>query len=490
MNSQINLRPVIHIIGILLVALALVMAIPAVVEAMMNGSAPLEFLYSAIFTGFLGLMAAISTRDQTNEERLNVKTAFLLTSLSWIIVPAFAALPLLGLGLDESTGISYTDAVFETVSGMTTTGSTVLTGLDHMLPGLLLWRSLVNWIGGAGIIMMAIIMLPFLRIGGMQLFRTESSDQSEKIVPKSGEIVKKIAVVFVGLTVICAFCYWLAGMSSFDAINHALATIATGGFSTHDASFGYYGPAAQWVGIIFMIVGASPFIAFVKFADGDFKAIFTDPQIRVFLRFLTIVILVAAVMLMFDQHLGFFDALTKVAFNIVSIVSTTGFASADYTTWGTAAVMGFFLLMFVGGCAGSTSGAIKIYRFQVLWITLREQIMKLASPNRVVVLRYQGRRMPEDLPMSVTAFTAAFFASIVVVAILLSLMNLDVVTALSAAVSAVANIGPGIGHIIGPAGNFSSLPDPAKWLLSFAMILGRLEIFTLIMLFDPHFWRS
>ncbi|TNE64400.1 MAG: TrkH family potassium uptake protein [Alphaproteobacteria bacterium] len=478
-----------HVLGLLLVALAITMMIPALVEAQMVDTLPLEFIFSAAVTGFFGLMAVLATRDD-GDFTLDLKQAFLLTALSWIVLPAFAALPLMGLGLNEDVGFSYTDAVFETVSGLTTTGSTVISGLDDLLPGLLLWRSLLNWIGGVGIIVMAIIMLPFLRIGGMQLFRTESSDKSEKIIPKATEMVQWITGVYVGLTAACALGYLVTGMNGFDAINHAMATLATGGFSTHDSSFGGYGQATQWVGIVFMLAGGLPFIAFIKFLRGRHRALIDDPQIQAFLKFLVWVILGSAILLMADQHIGFFDALTMAAFNIVSIVTTTGFASADYTLWGTGAIAGFFLLTFMGGCAGSTAGGIKVYRFQVLWITMREQMLRLNSPNRVVILRYHGTRMPDDLPLSVLAFLAIFFASTAVITLLLAMMDIDFVTALSAAATAITNVGPGLGDMIGPAGNFATLPDSAKWLLSFAMLLGRLEVFTLLMLFDPHFWRD
>jgi len=489
MTSRINLRPIFHVNGLLLLGLSAFMMIPAIVEALMAGYSPTEFLLSAAVTAFAGALFVLSTRDN-NSFSINLKQAFLLTASCWIILPIFAALPLLGSGLHGGMDLSYTDAIFETVSGITTTGSTVMSDLDHMMPGILLWRSLMNWIGGIGIIVMAIILLPFLRIGGMQLFRTESSDRSEKVIPKSAELVKWITGVYVGLTMLCTIAFYISGMGWFDAVNHALATLATGGYSTHDASFGYFGTASQWVAILFMLAGAVPFIAFIKFIKGQRQALFRDPQIIALFRFLAAVIFVAACLLTLNSELGFFDALTATAFNIVSIVTTTGFASTDYTLWGSSAVIGFFLLTFVGGCAGSTSGAIKIYRFQVLWVTLVEQMRQLMSPNRIVILRYHNTRMEPELPVSVLAFLAAFFASIAVVALLLTGLGVDFVTALSASTTAITNVGPGLGSLIGPAGNFAALPDGAKWILSFAMLLGRLEIFTLLMLFDPHFWQD
>lgn len=486
MNYHAFFRPILHILGILMTLLAVLMLVPAAVELSMAGSTPVEFLIPAAAIGFFGVMAALATRDDDGVN-LNLKQAFLLTTLCWIVLPGFAALPLLGTGLE--TGLSYTDAVFEVVSGLTTTGSTVMSGLDGLLPGLLLWRSLLQWVGGIGIIVMAIILLPFLRVGGMQLFRLESSDISEKFLPRSTDVIRKVVLAYLTLSVLCALGYMLTGMSPFDAINHAMTTLSTGGYSTHDASFGHFGAASQWVSILFMIAGASPFIAFVKFASGRPRALLDDPQIQTFLKVLGAIVLASALLLMIDQDIDFFSALTLAAFNITSVATTTGYASTDYTLWGTGAVTGFFLLTVMGGCAGSTSGGIKTYRFQVLWITMRAQMLKLSSPNRVVLLRYHNTRMPEGLPVAVLAFLAAFFASIAVVTLLLAMMGLDFLTAASATAQAISGVGPGLGDIVGPAGNFASLPDGAKWLLSFTMILGRLEIFTFLVLLDPHFWQ-
>ncbi len=490
MTLPMRLNPILHVLGLMLTSLAVIMAVPAVAEQMMTGLMPYEFIFSASFCAAVGLFATFATRD--NEPfSLDVRQAFLLTALSWIVLPVFAALPLLGLGLSPEIGLSFTDAVFETVSGMTTTGSTVMSGLDDLLPGLLLWRSLLQWIGGVGIIVMAIIMLPFLRIGGMQLFKTESSDKSEKIMPQAASMVKWIMGVYAGLTLLATIVFMMTGMGGFDAINHAMTALSTGGYSTHDASFGYFpNLSTQWAGTFFMLAGGLPFISYIKLVRGHRRPFLSDPQIQTFLRFLFVVIVIMTVYLMLRQDISVLGALTIAAFNVVSVVTTTGYASTDYTLWGPAAVAAFFMLTFVGGCAGSTSGAIKIYRFQVLWVTMREQLLRLSSPNRVVVMRYHGARLPADLPVSVLAFLAVFLASVIVVTMALALLGVDFVTALTAAATAITNVGPGLGEIIGPAGNFSSLPTAAKWVLSFAMLLGRLEIFTLLLLFDPHFWRE
>lgn len=490
MTLTVKLNPIIHVLGLMLTALAAMMAIPAIVEEVITDQMPLEFIFSSTFCAIIGLLATFATRDN-KPFSLDVRQAFILTALSWLVLPVFAALPLLGLGLSPDIGLTFTDAVFETVSGLTTTGSTVMTGLDGLLPGLLLWRSLLQWIGGVGIIVMAIIMLPFLRIGGMQLFKTESSDKSEKIMPQATDMVKWIVGIYAGITLLAAFTFMGTGMSGFDAINHAMTAVSTGGYSTHDASFSYFRhPATQWAGTLFMLAGALPFISYIKMVRGHRNSLLSDPQVRTFLKFLLSVIAALTLWLVLAEDIYLFEALTLSAFNVVSVVTTTGFASADYTAWGTAVAAVFFMLTFVGGCAGSTSGAIKIYRFQVLWVTIREQLSRLRSPNRVVVMRYHGSRLPPELPLSVLAFLAVFMASVAVFTVLLAALDIDFVTALTASATAITNVGPGLGPIIGPAGNFSTLPDTAKWILCFAMLLGRLEIFTLLLLFDPHFWRD
>ncbi|WP_308911197.1 TrkH family potassium uptake protein [Pseudokordiimonas caeni] len=477
-------NPVIHVIGLLLMGLAFFMFIPFFVNVGAEGDLLIGFEVSAAATGFAGLLMILATRGE-GTQILDLRQGFLLTSLAWLLLPAFAALPFLQFGLD------YADAYFEAVSGITTTGSTVMSGLDTLPTGILLWRAFLNWLGGIGIIVMAIILLPFLRIGGMQLFKTESSDQSEKIIPKAAEMVNWITGAYTGLTILCALLYYIGGMTGFDAICHAMSTLATGGFANYDASFGHFtNPFIHWVAIFFMIAGALPFNAWIRLMRGDRKAFFRDPQIMALMRFFLITVSIMALWLSIKTHMPLVDAIRLTAFNIVSVVTTTGFATTDYTLWGEAAIGAFFLLTFVGGCAGSTSGGIKVYRFQILWVAMTGQMKKLMSPHRTVVMLYQGRRLPEALLISVLAFLAAYFASTAAVTLALTFMGLDLVTALTAAATAISNVGPGLGQIIGPAGNFASLPDGAKWLLSFTMILGRLEIFTLFLLFDPYFWKD
>ncbi|MEZ5862354.1 MAG: TrkH family potassium uptake protein [Geminicoccaceae bacterium] len=480
---MIELGPVVRVVGLLLGVLALVMLVPAMVDAVSGNRDWLSFVVSAAITGFFaGMLILVTSRPGAFQ--LDLRQAFLLTALTWVIVPAFAALPMIGLGH------GYTDAFFEAMSGLTTTGSTVLSKLDSLPPGILLWRSLLQWLGGIGIIVMAIVLLPFLRIGGMQLFRTESSEQSEKVVPRAFHMVASITLVYLGLTLACAVAYGVVEMSAFDAINHAMATLSTGGYSTHDASFGYFQrPVTHWIGTIFMTAGALPFLAYVRFVRGDRSALHKDTQVRALFVFFFLVIGSKATWLAVTHEMPFDEALQHTAFNVVSVVTTTGFASTDYTLWGPGAEAIFFVLMFLGGCAGSTSGAIKVYRHLIIWQLIRLKLRRLVAPHQVVTLRYAGRRVPEDVPGAVLAFVAALLGMVAIFTVLLGLMGLDLVTALTASATAITNVGPGLGPIVGPAGNFASLPEAAKWLLALAMMLGRLEIFTVFLLFTPDFWR-
>lgn len=468
----------------MLCTIAAAMLLPAAVDLADHHDGWKIFLGSSLVTFFAGGLLVLFAHDE-NPPRIGLKEGFLLTTLSWAFIAAFGALPFVGHGL------SYADAFFETMSGLTTTGATVIAGLDKLSRGILLWRALLVGFGGLGIIVIAIIMLPFLRVGGMQLFQTESSDKSEKVLPRAFELTVATAGIFGLLVILCAGFYRWFGMTGFDAICHALATLGTGGFSTHDASFAYFQvPAIEWTGTVFMILGGMPFVIFIKALRGDPSSLWQDVQVRGFLGFLAAVSFIMAFWLTMTREIAFLDALRLSSFNVTSIVTTTGFMSDDYTKWGTFAVGVFFMLMFVGGCSGSTSGAIKIYRLQIAHMLTRSHFLHLVSPNRVVTLTYNGRRLPADVPFSVVSFLAIYFAMVGVFAVLYAGMGLDFVTALSASASALGNIGPGLGDIIGPAGNYVPLPDAAKWGLSFQMMLGRLELFTVLVLLRPEFWRA
>lgn len=479
-----HLRPILYVIGLLLSVIAAAMLVAAIVDVAFRNDDWKVFAVSSVVTFGVSALLVISAWDD-RQVQLSVRDGFLLTTLSWVVLTAFAALPFTLLGL------SYTDSYFEAMSGITTTGSTVLVGLDKLPQGILVWRAILNGIGGLGIIVMAIIVLPYLRIGGMQLFQTESSDKSEKIVPRAIELMSAIAALYVGLIIACAVMFAFLGMTPFDAICHALATIATGGFSTHDDSFGFFkSPAIEWTTTFFMICGALPFVVLIRALRGEPTALIRDVQVRGFLLFVACVSVVLGIWLSLTKGIPLQDALRATSFNVVSIVTTTGFASEDYTKWGPLAVGVFLVLTFVGGCSGSTSGAIKIYRLQIAGLLARNHFTRLSRPNQIVSLKYNGRRLPEDVPFSIVAFLSIYMMTVGLFTLLLTALGLDLVTALSSAAQAIGNVGPGLGDIVGPAGNFATLPPMAKWLLSLGMLLGRLELFTALVLLRPEFWRS
>lgn len=463
---------------------AVAMLLPMAVDYADGHSSGLVFAISALVSLFIGVLMVLFAYEG-KPVKAGLREGFLLTTLSWTVVSAFACIPFLGLGLPLA------DAYFEAVSALTATGATVIVNLDNQPRGILLWRALLQGIGGIGIIVFAILVLPFLRIGGMQLFQTESSDRSEKVVPRTYHLVLSIIGIFGLLLVACTFTYLLLGMKPFDAICHALATVSTGGFSNYDASFGHFkSPALDWAAVVFMILGALPFVVYIKAMRGNSEVLWCDAQVRGLLKLLVVMSIILAIYLELSRDIHFLDAVRLATFNVVSIVTTTGFVTTDYTTWGPFAIGIFFILMFVGGCSGSTSGGIKIYRIQVAWLLTRAHLQHLISPNRIVTLLYNRRRLPEDVPFSVVAFLALYLATIGVFTVALAGMGLDLLTALSSAATAVSNVGPGLGDIVGPAGTYATLPTGAKWVLSLAMLLGRLELFTVLVLLRPEFWRS
>lgn len=482
--SLSTLRVIGFIIGIFLLTLAVGMAIPMFTLVVFDRTQDLHsFLWASMVTFVAGL--ALVVRGRPEQGNLRPRDMYLLTVSSWVLVAVFAALPFY-----FTTHISYTDAFFESMSGITATGSTVLSGLDGMSPGILIWRSLLHWLGGIGFIAMAVAILPLLRIGGMRLFQTESSDRSEKLMPRSHMVAKSIVLVYVGITAVGTLGLWLAGMSLFDAINHAMSAISTGGFSTSDQSMAkWHQPAVQWVAIALMILGSLPFTLYVATLRGHYQALLRDQQVQGFLGLLFTCWVVLGGWYWLGTGLPWSQALLHVAFNVTSVITTTGFALGNYSLWGNFALMFFFYLGFIGGCSGSTAGGIKIFRFQVAYILLKASLNQLIHPRAVISQKYNRHRLDEDIVRSILTFSFFFGATIGLIALALGLLGLDWMTALTGAASTVSGVGPGLGDTIGPAGNFAPLPDAAKWLLSFGMLLGRLEIITVLVLCMPAFWR-
>ncbi|MFM2588481.1 TrkH family potassium uptake protein [Vibrio sp. TBV020] len=480
---MVNFRPVLFVIGLVLSKLALFMYVPTLVAFITGTSGFLEFGQAVVITHLAAFVCL--TVGRTKDFKLSVRDMFLITSLVWTIASAFAALPFVFIN-----HISFTDAYFETMSGITTTGSTVLSGLDNMAPSILLWRSILQWLGGIGFIVMAVAVLPMLNVGGMKLFHTESSDWSDKSSPRAKTVAKNIVAVYLVLTGLCLLGYLATGMTLFEAINHSFTTLSTGGYSTSDGSMNHFANSAHWVATLFMFLGGLPFLLFVAaMRKRRLNELVKDAQVRGFTYLFLISSLIISAWLVIRDGYTILDALRVSMFNIVSVVTTTGFGLEDFTAWGALPTTLFAFLMMAGACSGSTSGGIKIFRFQIAITLLNKQMMKLIHPSGVFVQRYNQRPVNDDIVRSVVAFGLTFFITIIAVAGGLSAMGLDPITSISGAITAVANVGPGMGSIIGPTGNFAPLPDAAKWLLSLGMLMGRLEILTLLVLFFPAFWR-
>ena len=482
---MIDLRPVGYVIGLLVAALGFTMLAPLGVDLMAgNGHWPV-FAEAAIVTCLVGgLMAGACANGVTSG--LTLRQTFLLTSLVWLTLPLFGAIPFV-LG---ATNAGVTDAFFEAMSGLTTTGATVFSGLEALPEGLKLWRGILQWLGGVGIIVVAMVFLPELRVGGMQIFRSEGFDTSGKILPRAGEIATSISVIYFALTAACALAYSATGMGAFDAMIHAMTTVSTGGMGNYDDSFAVFGPGVQYVAVVFMVLAALPFVRFVQLLAGTAQPLFHDTQVRTFLAIASIVILLVTSWLWGRGGDLSETAFRASLFNVVSIMTGTGYASADYMGWGTFPVVMFFFIGLIGGCAGSTSCSIKVFRFQLLFASIKSQIRQIHAPHGVFTPRYDGRPVSEDVLNSVMAFFVTFILSLGILSVLLGLTGLDFITAVSGASAALANIGPGLGPEIGPAGNYSGLNDVAKWLLAVAMFVGRLEILVVLTILSVRFWRD
>ncbi|CAM2951770.1 TrkH family potassium uptake protein [Vibrio diazotrophicus] len=480
---MLNLRPILFVVGLVLSKLALFMYVPTIVAFITGTGGFLDFAQAVIITHIVAFICL--TIGRTSDFRLSVRDMFLITSLVWTVASAFAALPFVFIN-----HISFTDAYFETMSGLTTTGSTVLSGLDDMALSILLWRSILQWLGGVGFIVMAVAVLPMLNVGGMKLFQTESSDWSDKSSPRAKTVAKNIVAVYLVLTLLCIMGYMLTGMGLFDAINHAFTTLSTGGYSTSDSSMNHFSNGAHWIATLFMFLGGLPFLLFVAtLRKRSPMVLLKDAQVQGFFLLFIVASLVVAAWLNLNNGYSVLDALRVSMFNIVSVVTTTGYGLDDFTAWGALPTTLFGFIMMVGACSGSTAGGIKIFRFQICFALLKNQMMRLIHPNGVFVQRYNQRPVNEDIVRSVVAFGLTFAITIILIAGCLSAMGLDPVTSISGSITAVANVGPGMGTVIGPTGNFAPLPDAAKWVLSFGMLMGRLEILTILVLFFPAFWR-
>ncbi|MBM7068751.1 TrkH family potassium uptake protein [Actibacterium sp. 188UL27-1] len=480
-----DLRPVGYVIGLLVAFLGVAMLLPMVVDLLEGNGHWSVFAESAVISILTGGLMALACANAVGEG-LTIRQTFLVTTGVWLMLPVFGALPFI-LG---ATGARPVDGFFEAMSGLTTTGSTVFSDLETLPSGLLLWRGLLQWIGGIGIIVVAMVFLPELRVGGMQIFRSEGFDTFGKILPRATEIASRISVIYLALTGACGMAYFAMGMSSFDAMVHAMTTIATGGFANYDSSFGAFGPGVQYVAVVFMILAALPFVRYVQLIGGSFWAPVMDAQVRGFALILVVVWAVLVLWQVADAGEAVEQTMRASLFNATSILTGTGYASANYMAWGSFPVAVFFFLGLIGGCAGSTACSIKVFRYQLLFSSVWAQIRSIHSPHGIFVPRYEGRAVGEDVLNSVMSFFVLFLVSLGLLSIALGMTGLDFITSLSGAAAAIANIGPGLGDVIGPAGNFGSLNDTAKWLLAGAMWVGRLELLAVYAILTVNFWRG
>lgn len=478
------IRPIGYVIGLFILILGLAMLAPMAVDAVAGNREWATFGLSSIVT-VTGGAALIAACAKDRRQGLSVHQTFILTVMAWLVLPLFGALPMI-IGMED---MSFTDAFFEAMSALTTTGATVMEGLDFKTPGILLWRGLLQWFGGLGIVVVAIAILPELRVGGMQLFRSEAFDTFGKILPQAAQIAKQLFYIYVGLTLIAILVYAACGMKPLDALVHAMTSTATGGLANYDASFGEFtNPAIHYAAVVFMMTSALPYVRFIQLLHGSPRPLYRDPQVRMFFKLIALFVFVLAIGRWQDGG-GIEYSLRTSLFNVVSIMTGTGYATENYGAWGPFAMMLFFIVGMVGGCAGSTSCSVKVFRYQVLGAAVAAQIRLIQNPSGVFRARYDGRPISDDILSSVMAFFLLFFLTLGLVTLGLSLTGLDLLTSLSGAAATLGNIGPGLGDTIGPAGNYADLPDSAKWLLSFSMFLGRLELLSVFVLLMPRFWQ-
>ncbi len=478
-----NYKTVFFTLGLLQVILGFAMIIPVVAQLIYQ-EFDSSFISSGIITVVFGVLFFLSNLD--HDKKLNLPQAFLLTALSWLSIAIFGSLPFIFSNLN----LSITDSFFESMSGITTTGSTIIQDLEIAPKSILLWRAILQWLGGIGIIVMAITLMPIMNVGGMQLFKISSNDTAEKILPKSKQISIRLIIIYSILTFICAFFYKLFGMNFFDSLTHSMTTIATGGFSNYNQSIGYFDSfLIEITSMIFIILGSIPFIAYIKFLNGDKKIFFSDTQVVAFLKVTFFSIIALSIYLFFSK--GFQnESLRSVSFNVISILTGTGYVTKNFDQWGNFPLIFFLILMFIGGCAGSTACGIKIFRVQLLYRFLLNQLKKIIYPRGIFVIKYDKNIIDDKFMSSVISFIFLYIIIFFSLTGILSLTGLDFVTSISGAATSISNVGPGLGDTIGPNGNFSSLENSSKWVLSLGMILGRLELFAILVLFIPSFWRK
>ena len=477
-----NYKTVFFTLGILQIILGIFMLLPIIIQFFYS-EIDSSFFGAALVTTIFGILFFLSNLD--HDKKLNLQQAFLLTSLSWLSIAIFGSLPFIFSNIE----FSITNAFFESMSGITTTGSTIIPNLENMPKGILFWRAILQWLGGIGIIVMAITLMPIMNVGGMQLFKISNNDSSEKILPKSKEIAIRLIYIYFGLTALCAISYKILGMNVFDSMTHSMTTIATGGFSNYNESIGFFDSVyIEISAMIFIILGSLPFIAYIKFLSGNRGIFFSDIQIKTFIKTIALSTILLMVYLILNNSSNL--DIRSIFFNVISILTGTGYVNAQFDNWGGFPLLLFLGLMFIGGCAGSTTCGVKIFRIQILWSFVGNQLKKIIYPKGIFVLKYDKNPIDNKFVSSIISFIYMYLIIFFIITALLSLTGLDFITSISGAATSISNVGPGLGSVIGPNGNFSSLPEVSKWILTLGMILGRLELFAILVLFLPSFWRN
>ena len=478
-----NFKTVFYTLGILQIILGLSMLLPVSVQ-LIYGEFDSSFVGPSLITIVFGSLFFLANQD--HQKKINLQQAFLLTALSWLSISIFGCLPFMFSNLD----LGITDSFFESMSGITTTGSTIIKSLDTTPKAILFWRAILQWLGGIGIIVMAITLMPIMNVGGMQLFKVSSNDGAEKILPKSKEIALRLILIYLSLTILCAFFYYIFGMQFFDSITHSMTTIATGGFSNYNESIGYFNNyKIEITSMFFIILGSIPFLAYIKFLNSEKKIFYKDPQIITFMKLVIYSIIILFVYALFNNITNLAN-LRAVSFNVISILTGTGYVTQNFDNWGNFPLIFFLILMFIGGCAGSTTCGIKVFRIQILYRFIIKQLKNIIYPRGIFILKYDEKPVDQKFMSSIISFIFLYILIFFIITGLLSMTGLDFTTSISGAATSISNVGPGLGDMIGPNGNFATLPNISKWILSFGMLLGRLELFAILILFLPSFWRK
>ena len=480
---MIDLRPVGYIVSIMFIVMGLLMGIPASVDWAVGSEDARIFLTCGIVTAITGLFMALATRDSLGHG-LSVREAFLLTIAIWVIVPLIGSVPFMA-GVSD---LRFIDAYFEAVSGITTTGSSMLTNVDSLPPGVNLWRGMLNWLGGLGIAFIAMIFLPVMRVGGMQFFRTEGFDTLGKVLPRATDLAKSLLTAYAALTVACGMTYLSLGMGALDATVHAMATIATGGFSTRAASFTGYGPSIEYAGALFMILGSLPYVRYVQLMAGSALPLYRDHQVRAYLRWLSYAVLSVTLWRLFTVGGDVEPTFRAALFNLTSIMSSTGFGSGDFPTWGSFSLVIAFVIGVIGACSSSSAAGLSVFRVQITLSAIMAQMRLIASPSQIVPVKYDGRTVDEETLNGVIMYVCAFILLIGVMSVAMTLMGVDTESAVLGVWTSLGNIGYGYGPLVAPTGTFIDYPDGAVAIMILAMLLGRLALLSIFVIVMPRFW--